>query len=125
MSGVWTPSSPALSAETFVSTLQRHPFVAIHFWAPWNGYDREFDKRLARLREEFGTQIVFRSVNVDDAGLAAVCVTAPVLNVPALGIWRHGLRDRVLIGLRDEDSLRRILEEAVRPTGIPASEAGR
>ena len=103
--------------------MQHHRCVAVHFWATWNGYDRDFDTRLAPLRIEFADRVEFRSVNVDDDELAGVQISVPVLNVPALGIWRHGVRDQVVVGMRDRDALRRALAWAVRPAGVPPSEA--
>lgn len=117
----WTPSTPALTAETFDSTVQQHRCVAIHFWASRNRYDRELDERMAPLREEFAGQVEFRSVNVDDSELLVVTTTAPVLNVPALGIWRRGVRERVFIGLRPLNAWRHILRDATRPVGVPPS----
>jgi len=117
MTSDWTPSTPPLTAATFVSTVRQHRYVAIHFWAEWNSSDREFDEFMAPLRDEFDDRILFRSIDVDDPSLAAVMVAAPVLNVPALGIWRDGLRERIVIGLQNEASWRLILADALRPVG--------
>jgi len=80
--------------------------VIIHFWATWNGVDRQFDSKLAIVRAEFEGRIVFRSVDVDDPDLMSFCRESEVVNVPALGCFVSGQRVKTIIGSIPADKLR-------------------
>jgi len=110
----WRPSPPPVSAETVLLTIHANPIVAIHFWAGWNeGYDRALDGAMAPLYREFGDRIAFRSLDFDDAPLQDFVKTAEVLNLPAIGFWRDGKRDRVVIGLRSATAWRETIREVL------------
>ena len=118
----WTPSTAAVSADSVQQILRDHPIVAVHFWAPWNrAYDEALDSALLPLYKEFGDRIDFRSLDTDDRQLWSFVQGAGVLNLPAIGFWRNGQRDRVVIGLRSLAAWRETFVEVLRS---PASTTG-
>lgn len=102
----WRPSSAPVSAAELSAVLTGNPVVIIHFWATWNGVDRQFDPKLAIVRAEFEGRIVFRSVDVDDPDLMSFCRESEVVNVPALGCFVGGKRVKTIIGSIPADKLR-------------------
>lgn len=111
----WRPGTPPVTAEDFASC----PLLVVHYWATWDIYDREMDRRLAPSCEEFTGRICFRACDIDRAenrpfihGLA---------NVPALGLFVRGTLTRHVIGLRETDELRRTFEKLLAQPEVSAA----
>lgn len=102
----WRPNPTPVTAAELAAVLTSNAVVVIHFWATWNGVDREFDPKLARVRAEFEGRIEFRSADVDDPDLLSFCQESEVLNVPALGCFVGGRRIKTIIGSVSDDNLR-------------------
>lgn len=101
----WTPSSPAVVGSDLDRLLEQHPFVAIHFWAPWNGHDRTFDEILLSVTGQFSGRIYFASCNVDLPDNQDLVLLARVPNIPALGIFGTGASSALIVGMRSPKQL--------------------
>jgi thioredoxin 1 len=106
MAQPWQPDSPSVTAAELPALLTEEPVVVIHFWAAWNGVERQFEPRFALLRREFEQRIAFRSADVDDPELQEFCRDSEVVNVPALGCFVRGRRIKTIVGARSDDELR-------------------
>ena len=60
----WQPSSPPVDADVFPDLIEGPPTV-VHFWAPWNPYDKQLDANLQAVRKKF-PRLRFFSANTDD-----------------------------------------------------------
>ena len=119
----WSPSTGPVTAKDFRAC----PVLVLHYWAIWDHHDREMDKRLAVLREEYVNRICFRSCDVD--GAENQSFIQGVANIPALGCFIRGKWFKSLIGLRSEQELRSVLDgwfaAAVMPTIQTLQRTGR
>ena len=109
----WSPSTGPVAPEDFEAC----PVLVLHYWAIWDLLDREMDKRLAVLREEYADRICFRSCDTDRAENEPFI--QGIANLPALGCFIRGKWFKSLIGLRPVEELRSALDgwlaEADRP----------
>ena len=103
----WHPTTPAITAEELPGALQCHRVVVVHFWAVWNGYDRQMDAQLQAERTEFEEQIAFFSLDTDvmTEDTRDLLQECRVLNLPALGCFIHGRHHETVIGMVIRPSL--------------------
>src|SRR4051794_37485029 len=64
----WRPGTVPLTVAEVADLIPNHKVVVVHFWARWNGVDRQFASVLDAVRPEFEGRITFRSADVDDPG---------------------------------------------------------
>ncbi|WP_390844346.1 thioredoxin domain-containing protein [Anatilimnocola floriformis] len=95
----WYPTSSTVELADF-----ELPILVVHYWAVWNLHDREMDRRLSALCNEYSDRICFRSCNVD--GAENQRFIPDIANIPALGCFIHGELLESSIGLRSVDELR-------------------
>ena len=111
----WRPVAPPVTAGDLAAC----EFLVLHYWAIWDRHDREMDRLLAPLREEFAGRICFRSCDTDRSE------NRPFINdlatVPALGLFVRGKRTALIIGRRSSDELRVTFQ---RLLGTPIAGAG-
>ncbi len=100
----WSPSTVPVVERDF----DEYQILVLHYWAAWDKIDREMDKLLATLREEYVGRICFRSCDVDRAENQAFI--NEIANIPALGCFIGGKWFNNLIGLRSVDELRSMIE---------------
>lgn len=100
----WAPSTSPVTESDF------HAFsvVVLHYWANWNLHDREMDRRIASLRDEYSRRICFRSCDTDRAENQPLI--QGIADIPTLGCFIHGRWFQSIIGLRSEDELRSVLD---------------
>lgn len=105
----WQPGSPPIDAATFATLVATEPFLVIHFWAEWDGYDLQLDAALKPVMDEFADRVAFRSADVDANELVPVCRACGVVNVPTLACFAHGEKRHILVGVRSTAQLRQLL----------------
>ncbi|MGB7156786.1 MAG: hypothetical protein WBD40_01890 [Tepidisphaeraceae bacterium] len=57
----WSPNTDPVARGDFEAC----PVLVLHYWATWDLIDREMDKRLTVMREEYADRVCFRSCDVD------------------------------------------------------------
>jgi thioredoxin 1 len=98
-------STPAIDAEAVDDLLKQNTAVAIHFWAPWNNYDRPFDQKLSVLAPKFADRVKFFSCNMDDERNHALTTKYKVVNVPTLLIFFEGAAHAPILGNPPQEKL--------------------
>lgn len=106
----WKPSTPEVRGLTIEQLLHEHPAIAIHFWAPWNGYDPPMDRSIERISGRFAGRVVFVSCNVDFVENRELCQGCGFKNIPALGLLASGHEPISVIGYRDPEILAGVIE---------------
>ena len=112
----WCPSTVPVAREDFEAC----PVLVLHYWAIWDLHDREMDKRLAALRDEYAGRIGFRSCDVDCAENRSF--TQGIATIPALGCFIRGKWFKSLIGLGSEQELRSLLDGCLAAAVMPANQ---
>jgi thiol-disulfide isomerase/thioredoxin len=103
----WRPETPAIDTTAYLTVIANEPYVVLHFWAPWNGYDRQMDIIMRPIRAEFADPVAFFSVDVDLPEALPLCrACEAVYNVPALAFFARGQWKKTLVGLRPIGELR-------------------
>lgn len=110
----WSPSTPEVTDSTINEVVQRHPAVAIHFWAAWNGVDPPMDRVIQEIGPRFAGRLVFYSCNTDLAENVELCRRFRFGNIPALSVLVAGQPHKPIIGLRSPDDLVAQIETRLR-----------
>ena len=106
----WRPSSPALDPESFEYAIEG-PLVIVHFWAPWNPYDKPLDANLQQLQTAYGKKFVFFSVNTDETAFTPIVERHNVAALPTLLCFSNGKVKGRFHGLQTLEELQAFLEE--------------
>src|SRR4051812_9307491 len=100
----WSPSTVPVAPGDF----EAFPVLVLHYWAMWDLHDREMDKRLGVLRDEYAGRICIRSCDTDRPENQPFIQA--IANIPALGCFIRGKWFKSLIGLRSVDELRSVFD---------------
>jgi thioredoxin 1 len=99
-----------LEPATFEDAIEG-PLTVIHFWAPWNPYDRPLDANLQLLAASSAKRFRFFSVNTDLTAFTAIVEAHHVAALPTLLCFAEGkLRGR-FHGLQTLEALTAFLTE--------------
>ncbi len=112
----WSPSIQPVGYGDFEAC----PVLILHYWAIWDLPDREMDKRLIGLREEYADRICFRSCDVDRVENQSFI--QGIANIPALGCFIGGKWFKSLIGLRSDEELRSVLDNWLAAAVMPVDQ---
>jgi len=110
----WLPSSPPVEADSF-DDLICGPLVLIHFWAPWNPYDKPFDANLQSLLPKYAKKLRCYSANTDDTAFTAIVEAHHIAAVPTLICFSNGRSKGRFHGLQTPEELNTFLEEMTAP----------
>jgi hypothetical protein len=113
----WSPTTLPVATPDF----EECTVLVLHYWAIWNLIDREMDKRLATLREEYADRVFFRSCDTDRAENQPFI--HGVGNLPALGCFIAGKWFKTLVGLRTDQELRSALDSWLTAAVAPANQS--
>ena|SRR5437763_15840000 len=109
----WQPSSPPVEAEQFDDVISSAP-VIIHFWAPWNPYDKQLDANLQQARKKF-PRLQFYSANTDDTAFTPIVDRFNVAALPALVCFAHSRTKGRFHGVETLEALEAFLTEMSQP----------
>jgi thioredoxin-like negative regulator of GroEL len=112
----WAPTTDPVTAGDF----QAYPVLVLHYWAVWDLHDREMDKRLRVLREDYAGRIGVRCCDIDRAENQTFI--QGIANIPALGCFIRGKWLKSLIGLRSVEELRPVFDGWLAAADMPANQ---
>ena len=116
----WRPVvSPAVGVEE-VEWVVEGALTILHFWAPWNPYDKTMDANLQAViagAEGFGKRFRFFSVNTDETVFEAVVEKFHVGALPTLLCFLNGKVVGRFSGVQTVEELRGFLGEMVLVRG--------
>ena len=86
----------SLDDATFPAAINNHPIALVEFGAPWCGPCRQIQPALNKLVEEYGDDVAFYQINIDDApGLGS---TYAVSGIPLVALFVAGEVQGTLLG---------------------------
>ena len=103
------PILPVIDGAEVETLVAQQPIVLLHFRADWNLHDREMDRLLAALVDDREPGIMIGAVDVDMS--PEVARRHGIVSLPTLVGYVHGRQTRLVVGLRPETQIRRIVEE--------------
>ncbi len=108
----WRPTSAAVDAESFGDVIEGAR-VVVHFWAPWNPYDKQLDANLQSLMGAYGKRFRFYAANADETAFTGIMEAHHVGALPALLCFVNGRVKGRFYGVETVEKLRAFLEEMV------------
>ena len=110
---MWRPFSESIDEIAIPEATAHAPFLVVHLWADWNGYDRMMDRALKRLNLEFQGRVQFRSLDTEDPEHHDYLRRIGLLNLPSLILYARGKEPRLITGMRPIEELRKIFGSLV------------
>jgi hypothetical protein len=96
----WTPSTPPIVGERDGAQLDERTTIAVHFWAPWNGIDPQFDQHIRQFADQYASCVRFYSANIDLKENRKLCEQCQIVNVPTLCMRVNGVWQQPIVGCR-------------------------
>lgn len=112
----WKPLSSTINSDNFSATLKSHPDLAIHFWAPWEGYSQILDRAISEIRDE--SKFHFVACNNDDPANFVLAEQLSILNFPTLVVFADGVLKETIVGVYSANQLRIRLNKLQRRDSI-------
>lgn len=116
----WKPSTPDCRGSALDELTQRHPAVAVHFWAIWDRHDLTMDQLIQAVKEQFSDRVFFASCNTDLPENVDFTHRCGVVTIPYLGLFFAGQLRYGIVGLRSAEELASDLEYALSEPKRPA-----
>ena len=91
--------------------------VIVHFWAPWNPYDKPLDVNLQALKGKWGKRFQFFSVNTDETAFSQIVETYHVAALPTLLCFVNGKVRGRFHGVETVEALEAFLKEMGESAG--------
>ncbi len=96
--------------ETF-SKVTNHGVVLVDFFADWCGPCRMLEPIVHALADELSDKITFVKVDVDQS--PKVVTSLQITSIPTLVLFKNGKEINRVVGLKDLETLKKILLQAV------------
>lgn len=116
MPAKWNPSTPLITSASYDAVSTAHRYVAIHFWAEWNGVDLKMDQVIRELPSELRAVVQFVSCDVDDPQNAKLIGHLSVATVPTLALLNNGEPIGLIVG---QQSTEELATELIRRMPMP------
>jgi thioredoxin-like negative regulator of GroEL len=110
----WQPPYRPWVPEEAAEVAAAGGLLVVHFWAAWNGVDRQYKPELIPVRDHFGGRAVFRSADVDEPAVAQLAMQWRVNAVPMVAGGIGGALVEGVVGLRPAAELVTRVGEWVR-----------
>lgn len=94
-----------ITPENFEKYGKHNDKLVVHFWATWNGYDRQMAAVLSNVNDRLHGWIDLRSCDVDAPDNVLWAKSLGIRTVPTVVVFVNGLVRRMLIGMVDEKTL--------------------
>ena len=89
--------------------------VFLDFWADWCGPCKMLGPTFERLAEQYGGQVTFAKVNVDDA--PDIANKFGIRSIPTLVLLKDGNVVEKVVGMRSEQELSQVLSQYLKGNG--------
>ena len=86
--------------------LQENGVAVVHFGFRWNSFDRTMERTLFELKPEFGEQVQFGFVDIDNNTTIELLQRINLVNSPTLVYFRNGSLAATHVGMRPMDEIR-------------------
>lgn len=86
--------------------IQRAGIVVVHFGFAWNSFDRTMQRTLFEMQPEFGGNVAFGYVDVDNNATAELLKKINLVNVPTLVYFLDGEQQAVEVGMKPMAEIR-------------------
>lgn len=98
-----------ITDATFEAEVQNAPGITVvDFWAPWCGPCRIVGPVIEELAEEYGEDVRFAKVNVDEN--QEISTAFAIRSIPTIGFFRDGEAVGAVVGAYPKDALREVIE---------------
>jgi thioredoxin 1 len=92
--------------------------TVVDFWAPWCGPCRIVGPVIDELAEEYGDQVRFAKLNVDDN--QAMAERYGVRSIPTIGFFKDGESVGAVVGAHPKEALQQVIEQVRNDTAETA-----
>ncbi|HWL07978.1 MAG TPA: thioredoxin family protein, partial [Planctomicrobium sp.] len=110
----WSPSTPDVRGHDVDELCRQHSAIAIHFWATWNRVDREMDRSIQNIVDQFAGRVRFVSCEIDLPENLELCQRFGVSNIPALGLLVSDCPPQLVVGCREPKQLAAEIERLLK-----------
>jgi hypothetical protein len=110
----WSPSTPKVRGQDVDELCLLHAALAIHFWATWNRVDREMDRNIQNIVDQFAGRVWFVSCEIDLPENVELCQRFGVSNIPALGLLVSGYPSQLVVGCSKPKQLAAEIERLLK-----------
>ena len=83
--------------------LQSDKPIMVDFWAPWCGPCKAIAPTVEALEKEFGDQMTFAKVNVDDNKTLAS--KYGIMNIPTMILFKNGEKLHQFMGVQSKENI--------------------
>ena len=94
------------TVEEYEQLTDRENIAVVHFGFRWNSFDRTMERSLFELKPEFGDQIQFGFVDIDNNSTVELLQRINLVNSPTLVFFRGGEQRSMMVGMRPQDEIR-------------------
>jgi thioredoxin 1 len=99
-----------LTDATFQSEVaDREGVTVVDFWAPWCGPCRMVAPVIEELAEEYGPEVRFAKLNVDENQQTAQAFN--VRSIPTIGFFKGGEAVGAVVGAYPKEALQQVIEQ--------------
>ena len=93
---------------------QKEGVTVVDFWAPWCGPCRMVGPVIEELAEEYGDEVQFAKLNVDDN--QEMAQRYGVRSIPTIGFFRNGEAVGAVVGAYPKEALQEVIEQVKNET---------
>lgn len=97
---------------------QKEGVTVVDFWAPWCGPCRMVGPVIEELAEEYGDEVQFAKLNVDDN--QEMAQRYGVRSIPTIGFFKNGEAVGAVVGAYPKEALQEVIEQVKTETGEAA-----
>ncbi len=93
---------------------QKEGVTVVDFWAPWCGPCRMVGPVIEELAEEYGEEVQFAKLNVDDN--QEMAQRYGVRSIPTIGFFKNGEAVGAVVGAYPKEALQEVIEQVKNET---------
>jgi thioredoxin 1 len=91
--------------------LQSDKLVIVDFWAPWCGPCRMLSPIIDEIATEYADKVKVCKLNTDEN--IDLSAKFQITSIPALIFFKNGSQVEKIVGLRQKDELKKVIDETI------------